>query len=273
MLKIAVTGAKGRLGSELVRRGCVPVEADITYPFALAGALEAIKPDVVINCAAKTDVDACEGKDMVAAARVNAQGVKILSDVFARKIVQISTDFVFDGRHGPYDEDAQPCPINLYGWSKLGGELALINSRNEPGYLIVRTTWLFDAASSNPATVFARELARGNTIFASPFMLTTPTYVPHLAAGILAAVEQGVSGILNLAGSRLVSRFEFAYWVANAMGACANQVQPGGPYGVTPRPEKAGLRVGKARALGLPIGDPLEGIQEVIHALETMETR
>jgi dTDP-4-dehydrorhamnose reductase len=85
--------------------------------------IETIKPDAIINCAAMTNVDGCE-KDVLQAAATNTAGVKYLSYRFSGYLIQISTDYIFDGRFGPYSVRDAPSPINFYGWSKLGGELA-----------------------------------------------------------------------------------------------------------------------------------------------------
>ncbi len=274
-MKIAVTGAKGRLGSELVRRGCAPVEADVTRFQALALCIDALAPDVVVHCAACTDVDACESH-VALAARVNAEGTQLLGQAFRGPIVYISTDYIFDGQAGPYGEDAAPNPIGVYGWSKLGGEIAIRN-RKEARDLIVRTTVLFDELSPNFVTNVIARLRAGETIYLPEDLRGSPTYVPHLANGILAAIERGVSGILNLAGSRVMSRYELGLAIAGQWNFDRSLVKPlkelRQDYSYpAPRPPRAGLLVDKALSLGLPIGDPLDGL-EAMHALETMETR
>jgi dTDP-4-dehydrorhamnose reductase len=154
MLRVAVTGPHGRLGSELVRQGCVPIEADVTHFYALKTAVEAAECDVIVHCAAMTDVDACE-TDPSTAAAINTGGVAHLLQAHPGRIVYLSTDYIFDGGSpaftqaqpaGPYSETWPPNPISVYGWSKLGGEILIRNARR-PGCLIVRTTVLFDGRS------------------------------------------------------------------------------------------------------------------------------
>lgn len=272
MLKIAVTGSHGRLGSEMVRRGCLPIEADVTDLLALGDEIQTIAPDVVVHCAAYTDVDGCES-ELIRAARVNTEGTWLLGLAFDGKIVYLSTDYIFDGQEGPYIEETIPNPMNIYGWSKLGGEIALRNRSNghrrrdhNPRDLIVRTTMLFDRYSDNFVTVVAERLCSGELVYLPAHLVGSPTYVPHLADGILAAVEHDVSGILNLAGWRVMSRFEFGRQIARIWGVDPEQIEPGPVSGCAPRPLSAGLRVGKAYALGLPLGDPLDGLEEM-HAL------
>lgn len=269
-MKIAVTGSYGRLGSELVRRDCVPIEADVTDLLALSNEIQAIAPDVVVHCAAYTDVDGCES-ELIRAARVNTEGTRLLGLAFTGKIIYLSTDYIFDGWEGPYTEGAMPNPLNIYGWSKLGGEVVLRNRRNSRD-LIVRTTQLFDRYSNNFVTVVAERLCAGEPVYLPAQLVGSPTYVPHLAEGLLVAAGRDLSGVLNLVGWRTMSRFELGQCIARAWRVDPALVRPGQLIdGRAPRPLNAGLRVGKAINLGLPIGDPLDGLTEMaFYALETV---
>lgn len=270
--RIGVTGPRGRLGSELVRRGCIPLKCDVTDPDWIGDALNAQYPDVIIHCAAMTDVDGCEDK-LLLAARVNSFGTWLLAKKFNGPIVYLSTDYIFDGKNGPYDEEAPANPLSVYGWSKLGGEIA-IRGRQDERDLIVRTTVLFDCYSENFVTNVTRKLLNGEALTLPLNLVGSPTYIPHLADGILAAIHKQTSGTINLVGSDVVSRFEMGALIARLLDV-KHLVEMGPlPKAGAPRPLKAGLKVDKARALGLPIGDPKDGIKEVVrHALETMGTR
>ena len=103
--RIAVTGYKGRLGNELINQGCIPLDCDITRPITIKKAIGQVCPDVIIHCAAKTDVDGCEQhKDI--AFKVNAEGTNNLRECFpGGKIIYISTDYIFDGTAGVYKEN------------------------------------------------------------------------------------------------------------------------------------------------------------------------
>ena len=111
--------------------------------------LTTLKPHVVINCAAYTDVDGCE-TNVDTAMQVNGEGVAFLAMVsreIGAKLVQVSTDYVFDGSKGsPYVEDDLPRPLSVYGESKLAGEL---NAAFNPDHLIVRTQWLYGLHGKN----------------------------------------------------------------------------------------------------------------------------
>lgn len=267
--RIGVTGWRGRLGSELVRRGCFPLKCDVTDPVWIRQLLSVHRPDVVIHCAAMTDVDGCEERPKLATT-VNAMGTHLLCILFKGPIVYLSTDYIFDGLAGPYAETTRPNPLGWYGWSKLGGELA-VRRRGDERDLIVRTTVLFDRGSQNFVTSVAYRLIKGETLQLPTGLIGSPTYVPHLAAGILDAVTKRVGGTLNLAGARVESRYETGKHVAGALGLNENRIQPGPITGAALRPRRAGLRVEKAYTLGVPVGDPLDGIKEVAaYALETV---
>ena len=152
---ILVVGANGMLGHDLMTllgdrgHGVDIADIDITSPESVFKVIGDLKPEVVINCAAYTDVDGCESAAETAMT-VNGEGVAYLAmackDIGAL-LVQISTDYVFDGGKGtPYVEDDAPCPLSVYGESKLAGEM---NAAFTPEYLIVRTQWLYGLHGKN----------------------------------------------------------------------------------------------------------------------------
>ena len=109
---IGITGHSGRLGTELLKHGCTPIRADVTIPNCLKAELDDIKPDIVIHCAAVTDVDACENSKADLARKVNIIGTQILRTMYSGRIIYMSTDYIFDGINGPYKELSAPNPIN-----------------------------------------------------------------------------------------------------------------------------------------------------------------
>lgn len=267
MDKIAVTGPYGRLGGELVKRGCTPIEASVTDFYELNKNILDIKPDVIIHCAAKTNVDACETQ-AIEAMKVNAGGTCGLCAVFSGKIVYISTDYIFSGDSGPYSEADSPNPLSIYGWSKLGGEIALRNRQNADD-LIIRTTVLFDKHGDNFVTRIIDQFDQRQTIEVPKTLYGSPTYIPHLAEGILASLNQ--SGVLNIAGSEVMSRYTLAWDIGQLMGVDVDKLIFDGPvYGKAPRPLKAGLLTDKAQSLNIPIYHPMDGVREVLDALETV---
>lgn len=269
-MRIGVTGAAGQLGRELIRRGCVAIDADVTDGNALRQALAEVEPHVIVHCAAITDVDGCEWTPEEAA-RVNTGGTYNVALCFNGPIVYISTDYVFAGVLGPYNEFALPNPINIYGWSKHGGELVL-QARRDLDDLIVRTTVLYSYDSTNFVTKVLTKLQAGNKVQLPERMWGSPTYVPHLVEAILAAIRRGESGVLNLAGMNVISRYQFGQWIADEWGLDKDLIVPGLITGRASRPMRAGLKVKWAMQLGLPIYSTQQGLAEMRHAMEAMAT-
>jgi dTDP-4-dehydrorhamnose reductase len=207
--------------------------------------IETIKPDAIINCAALTDVDHCE-KNILQAAVTNAASVEWLSYRFPGYLIQISTDYVFDGETGPYGVRNAPNPINIYGWSKRGGELAALRHRGLS--LIIRTTILFSSTNNNFVAKIVKQLRGNNTVkLYSPGIVGTPTYVPALAAEILRIVGVKYEGVAHIAGTPGISRLGFARSIAEFFGYDLDRIRPiylhhDKPIALmAPRPKRAGL--------------------------------
>lgn len=267
---IGVTGYKGRLGSELVRRGCVPLKADVASFEQLNAALLDVRPDVVVHCAAMTDVDRCEREPM-RAMRVNVGGTYQLCQRYHGPVVYLSTDYIFDGRLGPYNELQQPCPINIYGWTKLGGEMVL-KARDNPADLIVRTTILYGYRSLNFVIKVLTALRLSLRVPVPRDLRGSPTYIPHLAEAIMMAIKEGVSGTVNVVGMNVLSRYEFGRLIARQWDLDPDLVVPGPINGGVPRPTRVGLKVDRAIKLGLPIYTVNQGLEEMQRAMETVAT-
>lgn len=262
-MTIAITGAKGRLGSELVRRGFAPMDCDISIREEVIEAIDMLEPRTIINCAAYTDVDGAEDEDNLdEAMRSNVRGPGVLRQVFDGYLIHISTAYVFDGKAGPYSEEDVPQPVSWYGWSKLGGEAAV--TIKEPT-LIVRTLDLF---GPDTATDFVRQI-RDVLSFDQPYALPTnlfgsPTYIPHLAEAILTAESLGLAGILNLTGDMVLSRHAWGRMIAETFGYDPELIEPTDEVkGIAPRPLRGGLLVDKAKSLGVPIYSPQDGLADL----------
>jgi len=262
-MTIAITGAKGRLGSEFVLRGCVPLDCNIAERAAVAEEIERVQPRAIINCAGWTDVDAAENEanydDVIHA---NLRGPAILRSEFTGYLIHISTGFVFDGKTGPYKEDDPPQPVNLYGWSKLGGEGA---AQIRQPTLIVRT---LDLYGPRTPTDFVRQI-RDMLELGAPYELPTtlfgsPTYIPHLADGVLEAERLGLSGILHIAGDTVLSRHQWGRMIAETFGYDPSLIEPTDEIkGIAPRPLRGGLLVDRAKSLGVPIYGPEDGLRDL----------
>ena len=231
MTRVAITGAGGQLGRQLVTAfeeaghevlGLAHADLDITSS-AHTGVLSKWRPAVVVNSAAWTDVDGC-ARDPDRAMRINGEAAGLVADVAASVgalTVQISTNEVFDGSADrPYRIDDEPHPINAYGRSKLIGELAVANATDD--HLIVRTAWLFGPGGSNFITkiLLAAEGARENGI---PLRIVqdeigNPTWTPDLARAIVDLVNRGSRGIVHVAGMPGTSRLGWARVALEASG-------------------------------------------------------
>lgn len=232
--RVAVTGAAGRLGRQLVRAfersdyEVLPLSRprfDISREADLARIVQ-WQPAVVVNAAAWTDVDGC-ARDPGRAELVNGRAAGAVAAAAARAdalIVQISTNEVFDGdRDGGYGEDDEPRPVNAYGASKLLGER--LTAQANPRHLIVRTAWLFGPSGGSFATKIlaaAEEALRaGRALSVVSDEWGNPTWSPSLADSIVTALadeDLARPGILHLAGSPPVSRHGWAQVLVDAAG-------------------------------------------------------
>jgi dTDP-4-dehydrorhamnose reductase len=229
-MRVLITGAAGMLGQDVVAAtraaGIEPVpltlaELDITDRSAVESTIAAEHPDVLVNCAAWTDVDGAES-DPDAALAVNGAAAGHLARAAAAAgawTVHISTDYVFDGTgNEPYVESDQAAPVSAYGRTKLAGELEV--AREAPAsHTIVRSSWLFGAGGPCfPATIMARcgELERVKVV---DDQIGCPTFTGHLARAIVGlAATAPPAGIVHLTGSGSCSWYEFARQIVTAAG-------------------------------------------------------
>lgn len=213
---ILVVGANGMLGHDLMTvlegevRGVDLPDIDITSLESVRRVLLTLKPETIINAAAYTDVDGCE-TNVEQAMAVNGEGVGLLA-LTAReigaKLVQISSDYVFDGLKGtPYLEDDPVSPLSIYGESKLAGEL---NAAMAPEYLIVRTQWLYGAYGKNFVETMLRLAGEKSELSVVDDQIGSPTFTKDLATAIKALLDKGCSGIYHAANSGYCSWNEFA---------------------------------------------------------------
>jgi dTDP-4-dehydrorhamnose reductase len=244
-----VTGAAGMLGRDLTdllrARGeeftpLARVGLDITDPAAVAKAVSLVKPDVVVNCAAWTAVDAAEEHEEAAFA-INAGGAVNLAAACASVgalLVHPSTDYVFDGHaSAPYAEDAPTAPSGAYGRTKLAGEQAVRAALPDASY-IVRTAWLYGAHGKNFVKTMLR-LARNGT---SPGVVADqhgqPTWTADVAAQIYALIDNAApAGTYHATSSGQTTWFGFAEEVfALYQGQGQNQDEDPERLRLTPRP-------------------------------------
>lgn len=213
---ILVVGCKGMLGQELMgvfgssARGVDVEEIDITDLSSVQRVLVTLKPTVVVNAAAYTDVDGCQ-THAEQAMQVNGEGVAHLAMVskeIGAKLVQVSTDYIFDGKKGsPYLEDDLCAPLSVYGESKLAGEM---NTWFNPDHLIVRTQWLYGHAGKNFVETMMRLAGERDELTVVDDQVGSPTWTRDLALAIKALIEKGCSGTYHAANAGFVSWNGFA---------------------------------------------------------------
>jgi dTDP-4-dehydrorhamnose reductase len=214
-VKIAVTGARGQVGSEVVALGAEPIVDDVCT-------LGRVDADVVIHCAAFTDVDGCE-LDEARAMRVNAEGTRHLVESTDAFVVYVSTDYVFDGtKPKPYVESDATNPMNAYGRSKLAGEHAIDPARGA----IVRTSWVVGSNGRNMVKTILR-LAEGD----GPMRFVDdqrghPTIAADLATMLVRIGRERRPGIWHVTNQGAVSWYEFARGVMAAAGHDPDRVAP-----------------------------------------------
>lgn len=226
-MKIAIIGYSGMLGSDvlyLLRDAGKSSNKDLSLVCVNSKDLNISdkaltssfflnhKPDIVINCAAYTDVDGCEeNRDM--AFSVNAEGVKniaLAAKQYKSKVVQVSTDYVFDGLdNNHYTEESPANPLSVYGKSKLKGEEYLREILDD--YLIIRTAWLYGIHGKNHYVKNMLRLgSENNRIKVVNDQIGSPTNTKDLAKAILLLLRCGYSGIFNVTNRGSCSRYEWS---------------------------------------------------------------
>ena len=299
---LAVIGAGGVLGAKLIEQalsqtddqihaythGTTPAilaassprvtweQLDVGDSSLVADALTSVHPDIVINCAAMTNVDACEShrEDAFAA---NAAGPQYLAKACVQvgaRLIHVSTDYVFPGddvQPGPYFEDSPVQPINYYGWTKLEGESSIHQiCEGFAPWLVVRTALVYGhipGGRTNFVKWLVTELRAGRRVKIVKDQINTPTLADDLASALLHLAQGGSRGVLHVAGPDLLSRYDWARIIASSYGldesliditSTAQLNQP------ARRPLKSGLRSLRAFEWVTPI----RGVREGLGALD-----
>jgi dTDP-4-dehydrorhamnose reductase len=209
MLGRDVMLAAGNAGHDVVGFG--HSELDVTDAATVEKKLGLERPDVVINCAAWTDVDGAEEAEEAAMA-VNGTGAGNLAAAAAAvdaSIVYVSSDYVFDGAKGtPYVEEDQPAPLSAYGRTKLAGEEATAAANKR--HFVVRSAGLFGIGGANFVETMLRLTTTQNEVLVVRDQIGSPTYTWHLAYGVVRLIEGIEFGIHHMAAAGQCSWYEFA---------------------------------------------------------------
>jgi dTDP-4-dehydrorhamnose reductase len=228
-MKILITGAKGQLAQEYQRSippsghiVLAPSEEslDIAEPASIRAAMDQLRPDIVINCAAYNNVDKAE-IDFEMAYRVNALGPENLAAScreFNALFVHYSSDYVFDGgKEGFYTEADETNPINRYGETKRAGEIRVMNAASQ--YLIFRLSWVFGKGQQNFLYKLAEWAGKNPVLKVVSDQVSVPTYTEDIAATTMLAIERGARGLYHLTNSGYASRYEVARYFLEKTGA------------------------------------------------------
>ena len=291
METICVTGGNGLLGSKVIAaaqhayhlvsidladRPLNPygnmeyVQADICDSKAIHRAINRFNPSAVIHTAAFTHVDRCE-TERAQAWQVNVEGAGNVARACrsaAAKMIHVSTDYVFDGKNGPYSETDEPNPISYYGLTKLEGERAVLE--NHDNVAIARTMVLYGFVPGvrlNFITWLIEPLERGEKVSIVTDQYGNPTLADDLAEALVLLYEKDRNGIYHTAGNDWLNRYDTALLVADVfqLDAClirkttsARLRQP------APRPMQGGLVSDKlARETGFIFSDLHKGLEKL----------
>lgn len=277
-LRILVVGAGGQLGRELVpafapheTTGLDRHQLDIVDRSAVLATVGALRPDLVVNAAAFTDVDACESRPDEAYA-VNALGVRHLAEacrLVGAHLTTVSTDYVFDGTSPrPYHEWDEPAPSSVYGRSKLAGEREAL-----PTATVVRTSWLCGRHGPNMVRTILRLLDGEGSLRFVDDQRGHPTFVSDLVPVLRRLTIERRQGVFHVTNQGAVSWYEFAREVAAAAGHDPNRVEPIAtadldPPRPAPRPANSVLDNRALRLLGwAPTRDFRQPLAELVAAL------
>ena len=237
--RIIVIGAKGRLGAALTReyqrafsvKAFARSQLDLGKLDQVRSTLSETEFDLLINCAALTNVDYCES-NRDEAFLINAEAPRLLAEICRQKsaaLIHISTDYVFDGRQdSPYTEEDTPRPLSVYAESKLAGEEETL--RVSHNNLVIRLSWVFGPDKPSFIDQIIQRARENDVVAAVADKFSSPTYTIDVANWLRLAIDKNASGILHLANSGGCSWQE---WAQYALDVCRN-------FGIPLKAERVG---------------------------------
>lgn len=196
-------------------------QLDISNRSDVRSLVSSFRPDVILNAAAMTNVDACE-RERETAWKMNVTAVENLTEMCRRidaHLVHVSTDYVFDGKHGNYSEEDRVNPVNYYGKTKLAGENIILSSGIRSA--ILRTILIYGSGvnvKENFALRVINSLQEKQPIRCAYDQISNPTHVSDIAMAMKQAVDHNAEGIFHIAGAEKLSRYDFALRTAEIFG-------------------------------------------------------
>ena len=290
--KVLVTGSNGLLGQKIIyslierkdidllasskglnrlitKSGYKYIDLDITKNDEVKKVFENETPDAVINCAAMTNVDYCE-ENQDSCWEINVNAVENLAkscEVLKSHLLHLSTDFVFDGKSGPYTENDKPNPLHFYAKSKLKSEE--IVKKIMTNWTIARTIIIYgitDNMSRSNIVLWAKsEIGKGNTINVVNDQYRSPTLAEDLAKGCISIIDKSAYGLYHLSGPKTYSILNLVYQVADFYNLDKSLILPVTSASLkqsATRPLSTGFDITKAKKdLDFNPVDFLEGIK------------
>lgn len=277
MKKVLITGSNGLLGQKLIyqlvgypsfqvfatsrgenrtilKKRYEYIPLDITDQKEIEETFESVRPDVVINTAAMTNVDECEAKKEQCW-DLNVNATQYLADAcekYDAHLIHLSTDFIFDGEDGPYSEDAEPNPLSYYGESKVASEEVIKNS--QCNWAIVRTVLVYGVAdnmSRSNIVLWAKgALESGKELTVVNDQFRSPTLAEDLAHGCVLIAKKGATGIYNISGGEYMCVFDLVKKVADFYGLDDSKVKAISSSTLNQaakRPPRTGFKLDKAK--------------------------
>ena len=236
---VLITGCSGQLGYRLVqdlsnyfnvidtyrRHDNINKKLDLESREDFEHIFSIYNPDVIINCAALTDVDYCE-QNKAHCHSVNVEGLNRILSFSSKdtKIIHMSTDYVFDGNKGGYVEDSPTHPLNYYGKCKLESENILIGSNRQ--YIIFRASTLFDGRGNNFFIWVLGQLREENAIKVATDIKSSPTWIPSFSNVIMKSIYLDINGVFHYGTDGTVSRFKFANLIAKKFNYSSDLILP-----------------------------------------------
>ena len=282
-MRVLVTGGHGQLGRALLRTAPAGMEVvalgssdcDVTDPATVRAIVARIEPELIVHCAAWTDVDGCE-RHPERAWRVNALGAQHVATACAEAgavLVYISTNYVFDGeRDEPYHEFDRPNPLSVYGASKLAGEEVV--RALCPRHAIVRTAMLYDAHSRNFVTTVLRLAREQPRLRMVADQYGNPTFVDDLARALWQLVVQPAYGTFHLVNQGAASWYEWGVAVLELLDlAVPVDPIPASEFRRAARPPRNGVLTSLAApALGIIMPDWRDALARCLASLRAHES-